>query len=112
MIKKKLICLVKNHKVRLVYPVSREKWIVYIDPDTSDEIIKRKSPKQGKAIDLFDELIRIPALINKRGFQIEILHIQEEEVRCNDGKGSWRRKGISIVERRLVKVYKSEIFKI
>lgn len=111
-IKRKLITLVsKNHKVRLIFPVSLKKWIVYIDPVTSHEIRRRKSPKQGKTIDLFNELIRIPALIIKKGFQIEILHILEEEVRCNDGKGSWRRKGISIVERRLIRVIKSEIFR-
>ncbi|MBN2445074.1 MAG: hypothetical protein JXJ04_27205 [Spirochaetales bacterium] len=110
-IKIKLTNLLRKHKVRLIYPVRRKKSIVFIDPLTSVEIRRRKSPKKGKPIDLFNELIRIPTLINKRGFQIEILFIHEEEVRCNDGKGSWRRKGISIIERRLVKVYESKIFK-
>ncbi|MBN2536526.1 MAG: hypothetical protein JXB88_26825 [Spirochaetales bacterium] len=111
-IKKKLFTLINNnHKVRLIFPVSMTKWIVYIDPVTLHEIRRRKSPKRGKTIDLFNELIRIPAIINKRGFQIEILHILEEEVRCNDGKGSWRRKGVRIVERRLVEVLQSIIYK-
>jgi hypothetical protein len=111
-IKRKLFTLIsKKHKIRLVFPVPEKKWIVYIDPLTSLEIRRRKSPKQGKTIDLFNELIRIPTLIKKRGFQIEILYTLEEEVRCNNGKGSFRRRGISIVERRLVEVLSSEIFK-
>jgi hypothetical protein len=109
-IKKKLLSLIRNkHKIRLIFPIPEEKWIVYINPATSREIKRRKSPKKGRTIDIFNELIRIPALINKRGFQIELLYTIEEEVRCNDGKGSWRKKGISIVERRLIKVNKSEI---
>ena len=32
-------------------------------------------------------------------------------MRCKDGKESWRRKGIRIVERQLEKIHESEIFK-
>lgn len=110
-IKRKLLVLLKKHKVRLVYPIPREKWIVYIDPATSEEIRKRKSPKKGKAMNIFGELVRIPGLIKRRGFQIEILYTREKEMRCNDGKGSWRRRGVSIIERQLLKVDESEVFK-
>ncbi len=36
--------------------------------------------------------------------------IEEEELRCDDGKGSWRRRGISIKDRKLVKVFDRVIF--
>ena len=49
-IKKKLTKLLENHQVRLVYPISQLKWIVYVTE--SDEIIrKRKSPKKGRIVD-------------------------------------------------------------
>ena len=42
---------------------------------------------------------------------LEVLLIKEEEIRCNDGKGSWRRKGISIKDRKLLEVIEKVEFK-
>ena len=102
-IKKKLAALLKNHKVKLVYPISKIKYLVQIDK--SGKIIRRrKSPRKGKLTDLFFELVSIPRLINNENFSLEVLMIEEEEIRCNDGKGSWRRRGVSIKDRRLLSV--------
>ncbi len=109
-IKKKLQTLIRSHKVRLVYPIPRDRWIVVYNENQKDVIRRRKSPKTGEIIDLFAELVRIPTLINQDNLSIEILLIQEEEIRCNDGKGSWRRQGISIIDRRLVDVLEQIIF--
>jgi hypothetical protein len=46
----------------------------------------------------------IPQMIGEKNFSLEVLFIDEEEVRCDDGKGSWRRRGVSIKERRLLQV--------
>lgn len=100
---KKLSRLCKNHKVRLVYPVPREKYIVYTDEHGS--IIKRrKSPKSGRLLDVFNELVSIPELAANENLSIEVLLVDVEETRCQDGRGSWRRKGNSIVDRRLMGV--------
>ncbi|MGH4138977.1 hypothetical protein [Clostridium sp.] len=105
----KLRDLVKYNVVRLVHPIAIEKYIVTMD-DSNKLISRRKSPKKGKLLDLFDELIRIPDLIDEENFTLEILMTKEEEIRCKDGKGSWRRKGISIVDRKLVEVVEKVIF--
>ena len=106
----KLRALVVYNKVRLVHPIAIEKYIVTID-DSDKEITRRKSPKKGKLVDLFDELIRIPDLMAEDNFILEILMTKEEEIRCKDGKGSWRRKGISIVDRKLIEVVEKVTFK-
>ena len=99
----KLRDLVKYNKVMLVHPIAIEKYIVMIEG--SEQVIsRRKSPKKGKLTDLFDELVRIPDLMAEDNFILEILMTKEEEIRCKDGKGSWRRKGISIVDRKLLEV--------
>jgi hypothetical protein len=102
-LKGKLQALTKKHQVRLVYPLPEKKWITHI---TKDHLVlnTRKSPKKGKLTDLFRELSMIPHMIGEENFSLEVLLIDEEEVRCDDGKGSWRRKGISIKERKLLKV--------
>ncbi|MBZ9685351.1 hypothetical protein G9F72_003170 [Clostridium estertheticum] len=106
----KLRALVKYNVVTLVHPIAVEKYIVTME-GVGKVISRRKSPKKGKLVDLFDELIRIPDLIDEENFILEILMTKEEEIRCKDGKGSWRRKGISIVDRKLVQVVEKVTFK-
>ena len=109
-IREKLGVLVKNHRVLLSYPIARERWIVKIDPESGERIGRRKSPKRGRCIDLFDELVRIPALINHPNLSLEAVLILEEQIRCADGRGSWRRRGVSIRDRELVEVLETRRF--
>ncbi len=109
-IKKKLRKLIENHKLHLIYPIPEKKYIIKIDKSTGEILSKRKSPKTGHILDLFDELIRFPELINNDNFSLEVLIIDMNEIRCNDGKGSWRRKGVSIINRELIEVKRSYKF--
>ena len=109
-IKRKLVKLLLNNKVRLVYPVTELKWIVHISK-SGEFIRRRKSPKKGKLTDLFYELVHMPTLIKNSNFSLEVLIIEEEEVRCKDGRGSWRRRGISVKDRKLLNVFDRIIFK-
>jgi hypothetical protein len=109
-IKPKLLRLLNEHKVRLVYPVPKEKWIVHKSKATGEAFGRRKSPKKGRLSDLFNELIRIPDLFSKGNLSVEVLMIEAEEIWCDDGRGSWRRKGASIEDRKLVRVFEREIF--
>jgi len=109
-IKKKLEKMVRGYSVRLVYPIAKQKWIVRVTP--SGEILsRRKSPKKGRLIDLFIELVHLPDMIRDKNFSLEVLMIKEEEVRCNDGRGSWRRRGVSIKDRNLIDVIESVLFR-
>jgi len=108
-VKKKLIKLLLNNQVRLVYPIAKLKWIVHISR-SGNFVRRRKSPKKGKLIDLFYELVHTPSLIKDRNFSIEVLLIEEEELRCNDGRGSWRRRGVSVKDRKLLKVFDRIVF--
>ncbi|MGD8506344.1 MAG: hypothetical protein PVF15_06735 [Candidatus Bathyarchaeota archaeon] len=109
-VKRKLTTLVKNHAVRLVYPIPERKWIVRVT-ETGEIVSRRKSPRKGRPVDLFYELVSIPNLINHENFSLEVLMIDEEEIRCNDGKGSWRRKGVSIKDSVLINVNSKLLFK-
>jgi hypothetical protein len=102
-LKEKLQVLTEKHKVRLVYPLPEKKWITHA---TKNQLFlnTRKSTRKGKLTDLFRELVMIPHMIGEENFSLEVLLIDEEEIRCDDGKGSWRRRGVSIKERKLLKV--------
>lgn len=110
MIRKKLDTLLKNHRVLLIHPIVKDKWIVAIDHQSNKVIRKRLSPAHHSYIDIFEELIRIPDLIASPNLTIELLLVQVEEFRVNDGKGSWRRNGWSISDRRLVNVLERKVF--
>jgi hypothetical protein len=108
-IKKKLNKLLLNNQVRLIYPIAKLKWIVHVSK-SGEFVRRRKSPKKGKLTDVFYELVHTPSLIKDRNFSLEVLLIEEEELRCNDGRGSWRRRGVSVKDRKLLKVFDHIVF--
>lgn len=109
-IRGKLEYLLQDYVVHLVYPVAEQKYLVYTSPDDDREISRRKSPKKGTVWDVFSELVYIPKLITHPNLYIEVILIVEEEIRCADGKGSWRRNKVSIVDRRLSDVVEHKVF--
>lgn len=109
-IKRKLVKLLENHRVRLIYPIAVEKWILRLSGDNTTILSRRKSPKRGRIMDLFQELVRIPSLVKNPNFTLEVVYIQEEVVWREDGRGSWRRKGRSIADRRLIEVMSRDEF--
>ncbi len=109
-IRPKLSHLLERHKVRLVYPIAKTKWIVHKSAPTGETFGRRRSPKKGLLSDLFYELIRIPSLFSNGNLSVEVLMIEEEEIWRDDGRGSWRRRGASVEDRRLIQVLETEVF--
>ncbi len=109
-IKRKLKALLEHHHVRVVYPIAREKWIVHLAVRSGRVTSRRKSPRKGKLLDLFDELVSIADLFLDANLSLDVVMTREEEVRRPDGKGSWRRKGQSIDDRRLLQVLETVRF--
>lgn len=103
-IKRKLGKLLVNHPVRLVYPIPREKWITKLTDDGINPVSRRRSPRRAKFEDVFYELVRLPGLLKDPNFSVELLLIEEEEVRRYDGVRGWRRRGWVTDERRLLRV--------
>jgi hypothetical protein len=102
---RKLERLVASHRVVLVYPIPIERWLVRVDADGA-VLGRRRSPKRGVALDLFDELVHIPGLVAHPNFRIELPLTCEEEIRGPIPDGAryryprtWRR-----LDRRLLQV--------
>lgn len=109
-IKNKLSTLTEKHHLRLVFPVAQQKWIIRLAADGKTQLSRRKSPKKGNLFFIFEELVSIPPLIKKQNFSLEVLLIWEEEIRRDDGLGSWRRKGWSIIDRHFLKLVSKHVF--
>ncbi len=108
-LKDKIMALIPMHRVRLVHPVPRVRWVVKQDMD-GKEISRRKSPKQTDLFGVFEELVSIPTVLAHRNFELEVVEVFEEQIMVHDNKGSWRRRGWSIVDRRLIDVAESHLF--
>jgi hypothetical protein len=109
-LKRKLEKLVVSHPVRLAFPIAIEKWVIRLSDDGAAQEGRRKSPKRGSVLELFRELVSFPHLISHPNFSLEVLLIQEEEVRQQGLARNWRRRGWGTVERRLVQVVERRVF--
>ncbi len=109
-IRNKLEILLQSNKVKLVYPIIQDKWIVNLDTQLNKIIRRRLSPIHCSYIDIFDELIKIPKMISHPNFAIEAILVQIEEIREKSGMGSWRRNGWSIYDKKLLRVIESKKF--
>jgi len=107
---RKLAGLTAEHRVRLVYPIPLQKWIVRLDADGST-LGRRRSPKRGALESVFEELVRIPHLPADPNFSLDVLLTREEEVRTYKEGRAWRRKGWVICERRLLEVAERHLFR-
>ncbi len=108
--KSKLFALLPTHRVRLIYPIPQEKWIIKLATDDGGESTRRKSPKRGRVEDLFGQAVSFPQLLMHDNFALEVLLIREEEVRRYDEKRNWRRRGWGTDERRLLEVVGRKVF--
>ena len=92
--------LAARGKLTIIYPVIITKYIEVYDTKGKRRY-RRKSSKHGSLWDIFDALVYAPELPLIRGLAIEIVLVDAVEQRIQDGKGSWRRKGVSIFDRHL-----------
>jgi hypothetical protein len=110
-LKKKVKELALNNKVRIIHPIALRKTIEVYKPGKKGVLLyRRKSPKKGSLWNLFDALLYAPELPLLRGVSVEAVMVDVIEKRVNDGKGSWRRKGISVKDRVLSSWHESARF--
>lgn len=109
-LRRKMEALLPRHPLRLVHPIPRDKWILRFADEDRKPVSRRKSPKRGRVVQVFNELVAIPHLVADPNFSLEVLLTREEEHWLDDGRGSWRRKGWRIAERRLLEVVERHEF--
>ncbi len=105
----KLKRLLPHYALHVIHPIHREKWIVRQN-EAGQALSRRKSPKRGQIADIFFELVRIHPWLLHPNLTIEAVLTQEEEILRDDGAGSWRRRGWSVLDRRLLAVLERQQF--
>jgi hypothetical protein len=115
-LKDKVKELAASGSVRIIHPVAVKKIIEVYKPSNEEVpfgalLYRRKSPLKGSPWDIFDALLSAPLLPLIKGLSIEIVLVDILEKRIKDGKGSWRRKGISLYDKELAACHESVLFK-
>ena len=106
---KKIKTISANAKVRIIHPVIVCKILEVYD-EKGVFLYRRKSPVKGTPWDLFDVLMYAPELALLKGVTIELILTDITEKRVKDGKGSWRRKGMSIKDKVLTTWHEKRVF--
>ncbi len=103
-IRRKLEHLLDRYPVTLVHPIAARRYIVKLPVDPSQESTRRRSPKRGRPVDVFAELVYAPTLLDHPNLELDIVLTDEDEIRVFEGKRRRRRKGWQVAGRRLNEV--------
>jgi len=87
----KLIALLQEHTVTLVYPVTREKQLIWIDKENGEVLRTRRSPKRGSFYDAFRELYYIKTLLTNANLILRLVLMDVTERRTEAVKWRGRR---------------------
>jgi hypothetical protein len=109
-IRQKLVDLLPRYPMRLVHPIAKERWIVKQSDDGQHVLSRRKSPKRGRYVHVFEELVSFPNLLAEKNLSLDVVLTQEDEIRRHQPGRAWRRRGWVIHKRRLIGVVERRRF--
>lgn len=95
----KLKAFLPLYPVTIVYPIPREKWLVWIDEESGELSKKRKSPVKGNPYMAFPELYKIKMFLKDPNIRLKLVFMDIEEYRLLNGWSRDRKKGSSRYDR-------------
>ncbi len=98
-LRRKLDKFLPLYPVTVVYPIPATKWLIWVDPETGEEVSRRKSPKKGSGYQAFRELYKIRSYLDHPNIRIRFLFIDMEETRLLDGWSQDKKRGATKCDR-------------
>lgn len=112
-IRDKIATLLATHPVTVVKPIVATKTLVKLAEREGAEISRRASPKRGRVLDLFDELVYFTRVFPHKRLTLEVVLVDIEELRY-PGHGKRRRRrenDFQVADQRLLRVVDSHTFR-
>jgi hypothetical protein len=103
-LRSKLKRLAKRHSIVVICPIAKIRQIVTLAERDGEVLRSRQSPKKGSFSDIFLELVGMAGTLPHPKIELELLLTEERELRIDDGRGSWRRRGVSVAGHELVEI--------
>lgn len=91
--REKLTAFLKLYPVTIVYPIPRDKWVIWIDEDSGELSKPRKSPAKGNVYQAFLELYKIKMFLKDPNLHFKFVLLDMEEYRLLNGWSRDRKKG-------------------
>ncbi len=95
----KLQTFLPLYPVTIVYPIPREKWLIWIDEETGELSKKRKSPAKGNPYMVFPELYKIKSFLKNPNLRFRLALLNIEEYKILNGWSRDKKKGASRYDR-------------
>lgn len=92
-LRRKLDVFLEISPVTICYPVAYHKWLRWLNNESGEVSIPRKSPKTGVPYSIFPELYKIKNYLLHPNLRLLILLINVEEYRYLDGWSKDKKKG-------------------
>lgn len=95
----KLNSFLSLYPVTIIYPIPREKWVIWIDEETGELTKKRKSPAKGNPYVAFQELYKIKTYLKHPNLRLKLVLLDMEEYRLLNGWSKDKKKGSTRYDR-------------
>lgn len=95
----KLSVFLPLYPVTIVYPIPREKMLIWIDEESGELSAPRKSPKKGTPYTVFPELYKIKMFLKHPNLRFRLLLIDMEEYKLLNGWSKDKKKVSSRYDR-------------
>jgi len=105
-IRDKVRKLTEHHRVLVVKPIVVRKTLVSQAGKGGKVLRRRKSPKRGRLLDLFDEMVHFTNVFPHRRLALEVALVEVEEWRYpgHGRRRRWRRNDHQVEDQKLVDV--------
>lgn len=90
---KKLSVFLEDYKVRIVFPVVKEKYLCWVDTKSGDITKKRKSPKNATICEILPQIYKLKDLAFNTNLSFKIVILGAEEYRLLDGWSGDKKRG-------------------
>ena len=112
-IRDKVAVLLQRHRVLVVKPIVARKYLIKLDRRGGNVVHRRRSPKRGQMLDLFDELVYFTRVFPHPRLALEVPLVEVEELRY-PGHGRRRRRrarDFQIQDQRLLRIVQTHRFR-
>lgn len=89
----KLTAFLQEYPVTVVYPIPREKWLIWIDEESGELSKPHKSPAKGNVYDAFKELYKIKMYLKSPKLHLKFVLLDMEEYRLLNGWSQDKKRG-------------------